>query len=174
MKKIIAAMLIAVLSLSCAALAATYTDPDRDFTFEYDDAAFEISMDDHTDDEDLVILDLKNADFGEGYIRIHFRDLEDGETFPTKADFAEIETSMNTEVTQGEWNGFKDVFMYDMTDEEGFESVFIVPVYDDDKTEVEDILTVNVRVSNLEDEEAGMGRDDAISAVLDTLKVIDD
>ena len=39
MKKIIAAMLIAVLSLSCAALAATYTDPDRDFTFEYDDAA---------------------------------------------------------------------------------------------------------------------------------------
>ena len=56
MNKFFAIMITAVLALSCtAAFAATYTHND-DIHFEYDENAFEITMDDHTDDEDLVIL----------------------------------------------------------------------------------------------------------------------
>ena len=56
MNKIFAILIAAVLALSCtAALAATCTHDD-DIHIEYDENAFEITMDDHTDDEDLVIL----------------------------------------------------------------------------------------------------------------------
>ena len=57
LKKLIAFTMIAVLALTCtAALAATYVGHDRDIVFDYDDTKFAIEMDDHTDDEDLVIL----------------------------------------------------------------------------------------------------------------------
>ena len=177
MKKLIALLTLAALALSCtAALAATYTDPDGDITFDYDEALFEITMDDHTDDEDLVILTFKDESWGkEGGVRIYLKDLEDGETFPTLADFAELEQAMNTTVEQmDEWAGFKNVFVYDVETENTFEETFIAPVYDDDDDgEIEDLLTVEIIVELIDDEETGMTRDDAISAIVDSLKVND-
>jgi len=175
MKKIIAVLIVAVFALSTAALAATYTDRDHDLTFEYDDALFEIGMDDETDDELLVILDGKDPAWGETtYVKLYLADLRDGEKFPTVEDFAEMTEATGDVVTQGEWNGYKDVIMYSYTVDGFTESVFIVPVYDHDEPEVEDILTVSIGTSAVEDEAAAMARDDAISAVLDSLKLIDD
>ena len=169
MKKFFAMILIAILALTTTAFAATYRNDD--ITFEYDDTLFEISMDDHTDGEDLVILTGKDAAWGNTFIRIHLRDLDDGEQFPTKDEFTPL---ADVEVTQGEWNGYKNVFMYTINDEDGTsDNFFIAPVMDDDDGEVEDILTVEVSVSRIDDEDMAMARDDAISAVLDSLKVDD-
>ena len=171
MNKFFAILIAAVLALSCtAAFAATYTHDD-DIRFEYDDSRFEISMDDHTDDEDLVILAGKDAAWGDTFIRIHLADLRDGESFPTMDEFTAMPDARD--LTQGEWNGFKDVFMYNVAGEDGWtECVFIAPVTDDDG-EIEDILTVNIGTAQLDDEEADMARADQISAVLDTLRVND-
>jgi len=170
MKKMLVMLLVAILTLSTAAFAATYTHDD-DIRFEYDDARFEITMDDLTDDEDLIILDGKDAAWGNTFIRIHLADLRDGETFPTMDEFTAMPDAKD--LTQGEWNGFKDVFMYTVEYEDGdAEHYFIAPVTDDDG-EVEDILTVNIGTSPIEDEDTLMARDDQISAVLDTLRVDD-
>ena len=171
MNKFFAILIAAVLALSCtAAFAATYTHDD-DIRFEYDDTKFEIGMDDHTEDEDLVILDGKDAAWGNTFIRIHLADLRDSETFPTMDEFAAMPDAKD--LTQGEWNGFRNVFMYTVEyDDGGLEHYFIAPVFDEDG-EVEDILTVNIGVSQLDDEDAVMARDDQISAVLDTLRVND-
>ena len=171
MNKFFAIIIAAVLALSCtAAFAATYTHDD-DIRFEYDDARFEISMDDHTDDEDLIILDGKDAAWGNTFIRIHLADLRDGETFPTMDEFTAMPDAKD--LTQGEWLGFKDVFMYTVENEDGTSNhFFIAPVTDDDG-EVDAILTVIVGVSPIEDEDLAMTRDDLISAVLDTLQVDD-
>ena len=171
MNKFFAILIAAVLALSCtAAFAATYTHED-DIRFEFDDAKFEITMDDHTDDEDLVILTGKDEAWGNTFIRIHLADLRDGETFPTMDEFTAMPDAKD--LTQGEWNGFKDVFMYTVEYEDGAsEHYFIAPVIDDDG-EVEDILTVVIGVSPIEDEDLAMTRDDLISAVLDTLQVDD-
>ena len=171
MNRFFAILLAVVLALSCtAAFAATYTHDD-DITFEYDDAKFEISMDDHSDDEDLVILTGKDAAWGETFVRIHLADLKDGETFPTIDKFTAMPDAKD--LNQGEWLGFKDVFMYTVEYEDGTsEHYFIAPVTDDDG-EVEDILTVVIGVTAIEDEDAAMERDDLISNVVDTLKVND-
>ena len=172
MNKFFAILIAAVLALSCtAAFAATYTHED-DIRFEFDDAKFEITMDDHTDDEDLVILTGKDAAWGDTFIRIHLADLHDGETFPTMDEFTAMPDAKD--LTQGEWNGFKDVFMYTVEYDDGAsEHYFIAPVTDDDDNEVEDILTVVVGVNKLDDEDAAMERDDLISAVVDSLKIDD-
>ena len=164
-------MLVAVLVLSCtAAFAATYTHDD-DITFEYDDAKFEISMDDHTDDEDLIILDGKDEAWGNTFVRIHLADLRDGETFPTLDEFTAMPDAKD--LSQGEWLGFKDVIMYTVEYDDGAsEHYFIAPVTDDDG-EVEDILTVEIGISPIEDEDVAMERDDLISAVVDSLKIDD-
>ena len=170
MKKFIAALLFAVLTLSATAFAATYTHED-DIRFEYDDTAFEITMDDHTDDEDLVILTGKDAAWGDTFIRIHLADLRDGETFPTMDEFTAMPDAKD--LTQGEWLGFKDVFMYTVEYEDGAsEHYFIAPVTDN-YGEVEDILTVVIGLEEMDDEDAAMARDDLISTVLDTLRVND-
>jgi len=70
------------------------------------------------------------------------------------------------------WGNFKDVVTTSTTTEGLTETVFIAPVTDDDG-EVEDILTVIIATSEVEDEEAAQNRDDAISAIVDTLKVDD-
>ena len=171
MNKFFAILIAAALVLSCnAAFAATYTRDD-DIRFEYDENAFEITLDDHGDDEDLVILTGKDASWGNTFIRIHLADLRDGESFPTMDDFTVMPDARD--LTQGEWNGFKDVFMYNVAGEDGWtEYYFIAPVTDDDG-EIEDILTVNIGTAQLDDEEADMARADQISAVLDTLRVND-
>ena len=167
MKKIITMILIALLALSTTAFATIYRHYD-DITFEYDDTLFEISMDDHTDGEDLVVLTGKEAAWGNTFIRIHLRDLDDGEQFPTKDEFTPL---ADVEVTQGDWNGYKNVFMYTIEDEDGTsDNFFIAPVADDDG-EIEDILTVEISIGKIDDEDTAMGRDDAISAVVDSLKI---
>ena len=171
MKKMIVMLLIAILTLSATAFAATYNYED-DIRFEYDESAFDITMEDHTDDEDLVILIAKDESWGETFIRIHLGELRDGETSPTMDDFTAMPDA--TDIPQGEWNGFKDVFMYTVnnTVNNFTEHFFIAPVIDDDG-EIDAILTVDVGVSPIEDEDTAMTRDDLISAVLDTLKVDD-
>lgn len=170
MKKIFAILLIAAMTMLGFAALAEETYIRDDITFAYDADAFEISMDDHTDDEDLIILTGKNEAWGETFIRIYLNDLDDGETFPTMEEFTPL---ADVEVTQGEWNGFKDVFMYTMENEDGStESVFVAPVIDEDG-EIEDLLSVNIGVSPIEDDDVAMGRDDLISAVLGSLKIDD-
>ena len=170
MRKAFVLLLIAALSLSAIASAATY-NYDNDIRFEYDENSFEITMDDHTDDEDLVILTGKEDAWGNTFIRIHLSDLDNGETFPT---LEEITAALETdEVAQGDWNGYQNVFMYTVENDDGFtEHNFIAPVIDHDG-EIEDVLSVRIGVSKVEDEAAAMARDDQISAVVDTLKVDD-
>ena len=171
MKKLIAVLMTIVfaLALTTTAFAATY-NYDNDITFEYDETHFEITMDDHTDDEDLVILTGKNDAWGDTFVRIHLADLDDGEHFPTAEEFTPL---ADVEVTQGEWAGYQNVFMYTIEDEDGTsDHFFIAPVVDDDR-EVDNILTVEICVSRIDDEEAAMLRDDLISEVVDSLKVDD-
>jgi len=89
MKKAFALLLIAILTLSATAFAATYTSDD--IRFKYEDAMFEVSYEDRTDDESTVILSGKDEAWGTTYIRFYVHDLEDGETFPTMEDFSQIE-----------------------------------------------------------------------------------
>lgn len=160
MKRFFALMLIVALLMTGTALAAGYHRDE--LTFDYDKKAFDITMDDHTDTEDLVILTGKSKAWGNAYVRIHLRSLDEGEAFPTVADFKD----MPEEVTQGEWNGFEDVIMYTV-DDAFTESYYIVPVTLDDNAPA--LLTVRIGVDRLDDEETSMKRDDAISAVADSL-----
>ena len=174
MKKIVCILIVALM-LTTAAFAEIqpYTDPEGDIAFSFDTDCFELYMDDVGDDEHMIILTGTRADWSDCYIRMHLRELDDGEAFPVLADFEEIEKGLNTKAKQSDWNGFTDVIMYEIDTADDFEQVFIVPVRDDDG-EIEDILTINAFADKLEDEDAGMSRDDAISAVLDTLKVLED
>lgn len=166
MKKIIAIVLISILAMSAAAFADTTYIYDG-LTFDYDESYFAIEMEDHTDDEDLVVLSDKNG----GYIRIHLRDLEDGEAFPTAE---EIAAARGVEVeTLEAWSNFRSAYYFELADADGaVEYVFIAPVYDGDG-EIDDILTVNIGGPAIEDEDAAMESSDQISAVVDTLKVVD-
>ena len=168
MKKIFAMILIAILTLTASAFAETYRSDD--ITFEFDENAFEITKDDRTDDETDVVVYGKNEAWGPTYINFYLKDLEDGEKMPT-AD--ELAAENNTTVTQGEWNGFKNVLMYTLEGEDGMtRDFFVVPVMDNDR-EVDDILTVQIGTSKIDDENVLMERDDAISAIVDSLKVDD-
>ena len=170
MKKLLAMLLVAILALSATAFAATYNHED-DISFEYDENAFELSMDDHIETEDLVILSGKDAAWGATFIRIHLQDMDDDVALPTLESIKAMPDT--TDISQGEWNGFKDVIMYNVTYEDGAsENYFIAPVVDEDG-EVEDLLTVIIGVTKMDDEDAAMNRDDLISAVVDSLKVDD-
>jgi hypothetical protein len=64
--------------------------------------------------------------------------------------------------------------MYTLEYDDGTsEHFFIAPVMDKDDKEIEDLLTVHIGVTKIEDESVAIARDDAISAVVDTLKVND-
>jgi hypothetical protein len=169
MKKMLALIIAALLALSTAAFAETYRSDD--INFEYDENAFEVTLDDRTDDETTVVLHGKNEAWGNTFISFYLRDLEDGEKLPTMEEMSQIP---DTTVTQGDWNGYKDVFMYTLENDDGTaESYFIAPVKDKDDKEIEDVLTVHIGTSKIEDEAVLQERDDAISAVVDSLKVDD-
>ncbi len=170
MKKYFALLIVAMLALGTVALAETpYTSDD--ITFTYDETVFQVSTDDRTDDETTVVLSDIDDALGGMYIRFYLHDLEDGETLPTLEEIAEMP---DVEATQGEWNGYKDVITYTVSNEDGTtQTFFLVPVADEEDGEIDAQLTVEISISEIEDEEAAMGRDDLISAVLDTL-VIDD
>ena len=168
MKKFFALALIAILTLTTTAFAATYRYDGDDIVFNYDENIFEIVEDDHTDDEDTVVLAAKDKSWGQTYVRVYVAELEDGEKFPTMEDFAAMP---DTTVEQMEiWAGFKNVFTYTLeNDDDTTQTFFIAPVYDDDG-EIDDSLTVEIGVTKLDDDKA-MLRDDAISEIVNTLKV---
>ena len=169
MRKLIALIVAALLALSATAFAETYRSDD--ITFEYDEKAFEVSLDDRTDDEATVVLHGKNEVWGNTFISFYLKDLDDGEQFPTMEEMSQIP---DTTVTQGDWNGYKNAFMYTLEYDDGTsEHFFIAPVMDKDDKEIEDVLTVHIGITKLDDEDAAMARDDAISAVVHTLKVND-
>ena len=168
MKKLIAMLMAALLALSAAAFAETYRSDD--LAFEYDEKVFEITKDDVFDNETDVVVYGTNEAWGKTYVNFYLKDLEDGEKLPT-AD--ELGAENNTTVTQGEWNGYKNVLMYTLEGDDGMtRSFFVIPVMDDDN-EVEDLLTVQIGVSKIDDEAILMERDDAISAIVDSLKLDD-
>ena len=169
MKKLLPMLLaLAMLFLSASALAedVAYDDPAGALAFVYDDSVFEIEADDDNGSEHLVVLNGTQEDWGEYFISLYVRELAEDELFPTVDEYAELEDSLNTEVSQGEWNGFQDVIMYTVQDDTSYEQVCIVPL-----AVADSLMTVDVKVELLEDEEASMARDDAISAVLDTLSI---
>ena len=176
MKKMLALIMATLLALSAAAFAEVAkweTGESIPDVLRCDEMAslFEISLDDRTDDETTVVLHGKNEAWGNTFISFYLKDLDDGETFPTMADMSQIP---DTTVTQGDWNGYKNVFMYTLEYDDGTsEHFFTAPVMDDDDKEVEDLLTVHIGVTKIEDESVAMERDDAISAVVDSLKVDD-
>ena len=142
--------------------------------FTYDADALEIVFEDYADDEEKVVLGCTNADWGDGYIIVYLADESEDRTFPTQESFAELESNLNTKVEQLEsWGNFTDVFTFTYVLDDITETQFIAPVYDDDG-EIEKLLSVTVNTSALEDEEADMARSDAISAVIDSLVVVDD
>lgn len=168
MKKLFALLLAGAMALSAGAFAATYTHED-DIRFEYDENYFEISMEDHTDDEDLIILTDKNQDS----IRIHLRELDDGEKFPTLEELKASEATQDSVVEQMDtWANFKNVLNYGYDIDTYHEDIFIAPVYDDDG-EIDAILTVNIGSEPIADEEKAMERSDLISQVVDSL-IVDD
>ena len=169
MKKMLALLIATLLALGSVAFAETYRSDD--ITFEYDEKAFEVSLDDRTDDETTVVLHGKNEAWGNTFISFYLKDLNDGEKFPTMEEMSQIP---DTTITQGDWNGYKNVFMYTLEYDDGTsEYFFIAPVMDDDDKEVENLLTVHIGVSKIEDEDTLQARDDAISAVVDSLKIDD-
>ena len=170
MKKFFAMLIIAMLALSSIAFAETTYSSD-DISFTYDETVFEVTLEDRTDDETTVFINDIDEALGGVYVRFYLRDLEDGMGMPTLDDFAEM---TDTVVTQGEWNGYSDVFMYELHYDDGItQSFFIAPVMDAEDGEIEAQLTVEIGVHELEDEDSAMTRDDMISAVLDTLAVDD-
>ena len=161
MKKFVAILTALILLLPATAFATTYTDPQNTLSFDYDDALFDISEDSVGENDDhLVILAAKDEAWEGAYIRFYIYMQPEGESVPTAESIAE--TIPDVEVTQGEWNGFNEVVMYD----NGDESLFLVPLT------TGELLTVGVGGSDIEDENTAMDRDDAISAVLDTLAII--
>lgn len=142
----------------------SYTDRAGAFTFSYDPNAFVIAGEEYQDDaedSDLVLtVNGTFASWGNTVIQFQKTKIENPEGFDDS--FAEIEEA-GIEVTHGEWNGFEDVHMYAFDDEDSLEQRFIV------RPEEDASLAVIVTVDKLDDEETSMARDDAISAVLDTL-----
>ena len=170
MKKLILMLMVALLALSAVAFAEPYRS--GNIAFEYDEKAFEISLDDNLDDETTVVVYGKNEAWGHTYVSFYLKDLNDGEKFPTADELAK---NNDATVTEGDWNGYKNVLMYAVEGDDGMtRNYFVVPVMDDDGHEIDDMLEVQIGVSKIDDEATTMERDDAISAVVDSLKLVDD
>ena len=149
-----------------------FVDPHGELSFTYDPAAFEVTTSEDGDIYDVVLTGTK-VEWGEYAIVFSLRELADGEAVPELGSYGDA-LEDGAEATQGEWNGFEDVIMYSNTTDTTHEQVLVVPVKDAEDGEVEDILTISVSAQKLEDEEAAMARDDIISAVLDSLTLLDD
>lgn len=169
MKKLIALIMAVLLALSAVAFAETYHT--GDVVFDYDEKVFDISLDDSTDDMTNVVIYGKVESWGYYYVSFHVEDLKDGQPFPTAEALAK---EKGVEVTESDWNGYKNVLMYTIEGDDGMtRSTFVVPVMDDDDNEIDDILHVVIATSKIKNEADLQARDDAISAVVDSLKVDD-
>ena len=171
MKKLIALLTAALLALGVAAFAETYRSDD--ITFEYDEANLEVTHEAQEDDEETVILGFRNKAWGEGYIRIQFQELPDDEIGSYYPTWEEIAENLGTEALENlkTWGNYTDVITASITTDDVTETVFIAPVFDDKNHA--DMLTVTIGTTELKDEAAATARDDAISAVVDSLKVKD-
>ena len=87
-KRIVALLVTALLALTAAACADTYTDRDRDLTFEYDAAAFEVTSDE-ADDVLVVTLTGSRTEWGAYGIAFDLRDLDDGDPVPKLSDYTD-------------------------------------------------------------------------------------
>ena len=155
-----------------AAGDVAFEDPHGDLAFSYNPEAFEVT-DEESDDAHNVVLTGTKAEWGEYSIAFNLRELADGEAAPELGSYGD-DLEEGAEATQGEWNGFENVITYtNATDTENVQ-VLVVPVKDAEDGEVEDVLTISITAQKLEDEDAAMERDDNISAVLDSLKLLDD
>lgn len=170
MKKILVMLLVGILTLSATAFAATY-NYDNDITFEYDENALEITLEEHKDDDDKIMLGFKNESWGAGTITIQLQEIPDGKLYPTRDEIAE---SLGTEALENldTWGNFTDVITASFVNGDVTETKFIAPVYDDDG-KAEEMLTVTIGITDLDDEAAAQDRDDAISDIMDTLKIDD-
>jgi hypothetical protein len=172
MKKIFVMMLAAILALSATAFAATY-NLDNDISFEYDENSFKILKEEHRDDEDVVALGFQNADWGDGFITIDLADVDTNSPFPT-LEAMQSELS-GVDVIQGDWANFKNVISFSIEQDGVTSSNFIVPIYDDDNpNKVDDGMTVSISVTQAANDQATADRDDAISNLVNSIKVIDD
>lgn len=171
MKKMLIMLLAAIMALSATAFAATY-NYDNDITFEYDEKNLEITFEEHKDDEDRIILGFKNKAWGDGYITIQYQELPESETGSYYPTWEEIAEGLGTEELENlpTWGNFTDVITASTTTEGLTETTFIAPVFDDDGSHA-DMLTVVIGTTQLDDEDAATARDDAISTVVDTLKI---
>ncbi len=171
MKRLVCVIIVFALA-AVAALAepAVYTDRSDDFTFTYDTDAFEIVREDYQsdDDDDLVlVLSGKDPAWGSAFIQFTRTALDpDDEEAANASRAAEEELISGLGATRGEWNGFPEVLMYAVDDDESIEQTFVIPCTDDET------LAILVHVDRIGDEAAAMARDDQISAVLDTLAFI--
>ena len=171
MKKLVCMMIVFALALTAVAAVAetaTYTDRSDDFTFTYDADVFEITSEDYqSDDDDNLVLVLGGKVEAWGNVFIQFTRVEFDEEDLDSMQAAEQELIDNAGATKGEWNGFYDVLMYGFDDEECTEQTFVIPCTDDET------LSILIHADKIEDEATAMERDDQISAVLDTLKFLD-
>ena len=161
LKKWVALLLAVMMMISMTAVAFAETYQNEVITFEYDETAFEITTDDAEDEtHHHVILKGKDEAWGETRVRFYSYPMnEDSNVISTAEDVKSL--LPDVEVTEGEWNGFADVISYF----DGEEQLYLVPLNADVR------LTVAIAADEVTDEAAAMARDDAISAILDSLKV---
>ena len=133
-----------------------------DVSFWYDPASFEIAEDEKTGDGHRILLNGTNEAWGA--TRIQIDRSYAGDPVPTAESLSGEHGGI--EVTQGEWKGFPDVRMYEETVDDMTRSCFIVPLSDGS-------LTVTIEISTIEDDETAMDRDDRISAVVDSLNLVE-
>ncbi len=171
MKKFVCMMIVFALTITTVTALAefvAYTDRDGDFTFTYDTDVFEVTFEDYqSDDDDNLVLVLSGKVETWGNVFIQFTRVEFDEEDLYTMQEAEQELINNTGATKGEWNGFYDVLMYGIDDEECIEQTYVITCSDDET------LSILIHVDKIEDELSAKERDDQISAVVDTVVFLD-
>ena len=137
--------------------------------FSFDPEYFAITDDAIEDGIHNVVLTGTRQDCGEYSIVFNQRKADEGEEAPKLGAFGD-DLEEGAEATQGDWNGMRDVIMYNNATDSTYVQVFIVPLYGENDAFV-GMVNISVTADKLEDEEAAMGRDDAISAALDSFKL---
>ena len=150
-----------------------YADPDRHLAFFYDPGAFEVTEDESGGDGRVLTLTGTKAGWGRYSIRFNMAPLAEGESFPT-LDTLAGEIGADVDATQGEWQGIDGVILYETAADAAHEQVMIIPVGGEKSSDAAEKLTILISADKLEDDEAAMSRDDAISAVLDSLTLLGD
>ena len=176
MKKLTATLLMAALLLTGTALAANHDA--NGIAFEYDDTVFEVAVDELDEEEAIVVLYAVDETLENTFVSISLAPLIDGETFPTLEEYIAETNDFETEEVNveqlDEWLGYKDVYSYayDVDNEEDgryHSETYTAPVTVDG--EVKAVLEIYANQDAIDDEDVSTHISDAISGVLDSLKV---